>query len=69
MMDSATGFIIEPPIPWISLAPIRVSMSGARLHSSEPTAKVAKPIWKIRRRPKRSPVAPESISSEASTSV
>ena len=42
---------------------------GAMLHSSEPSAKTVSPIWNTRRRPKRSPVAPASISSEASTRV
>ena len=69
MIDSAAGFSMDPPMPWMSLAPIRVWMSGATLHSSEPTAKIVRPIWNTRRRPNRSPVAPESISSDASTRV
>ncbi len=44
-------------------------MVGATLHSSEPSAKVTSPIWNTRRRPNRSPVAPASISSDASTRV
>ena len=44
-------------------------MLGARLHSSDPSAKIVSPIWKVRLRPKRSPVAPDSISSDANTSV
>ena len=69
MMDSATGFIIDPPMPCSRRAPISASMFGATLHSSEPSEKTIRPIWKTRRRPNRSPVAPDSISSEASTRV
>ena len=69
MIDSATGFIIEPPIPCRKRAPINASIVGARLHASEPSANSVSPIWNTRRRPNRSPVAPDSISSEASTSV
>ena len=50
-------------------AMISVSMFGDRLHSSEPIAKTVSPIWKVRLRPNRSAVAPESSSSDASTSV
>ena len=69
MIDSATGLSIEPPMACSRRATISISMLGARLHSSEPIAKTIRPIWKTRRRPKRSPVAPESISSDASTRV
>lgn len=31
MIDRATGFIMDPPNPWIRRAPIRVWMSGAML--------------------------------------
>ncbi len=69
MIDSATGLSIDPPMPCRNRAPISVSMVGARLHTSDPSAKSVSPIWNTRRRPKRSPVAPESISSDASTRV
>ena len=70
MMDSATGFSIDPPMRLQQTArAISVSMFGATLHSSEPSEKTIRPIWKTRRRPNRSPVAPDSISSEASTRV
>jgi hypothetical protein len=69
MMDRATGFSIDPPTACSNRAMIRVSMLGARLHSSEPIAKTTSPIWKIRLRPNRSPVAPDNISSDASTRV
>ena len=69
MIDIATGFSIDPPMACRNRAAISVSMFGARLHSSEPSAKTVSPIWKVRLRPNRSPVAPDSISSDASTSV
>ena len=69
MIDIATGFIIEPPTACTKRAAMSIPMLGARLHSSDPSAKTVSPIWKVRLRPKRSPVAPDSISSDASTSV
>jgi hypothetical protein len=69
MIDSATGLSIEPPMACRNRAAISISTLGARLHSSDPMAKTVSPIWKTRLRPKRSPVAPESISRDASTSV
>ena len=69
MMDSATGLSIDPPIPCRNRAPMSASMDGARLHASEPIANSARPVWNTRRRPRRSPAAPASISSDASTSV
>ncbi|GAA1313326.1 hypothetical protein Psi02_56970 [Planotetraspora silvatica] len=44
-------------------------MLGARLHSSEPSPKAARPTWKIRRRPTRSAVDPASNRRQASTRV
>ena len=44
-------------------------MLGERLHSNEPSAKTVSPIWNVRLRPNRSAVAPDSSSSDASTSV
>jgi hypothetical protein len=41
MRDSATGFIIEPPIPCTSRAAISSSMLDDKLQSREPIAKVA----------------------------
>ena len=69
MIDSATGFSIDPPMPCSKRAAMSVSMDGARLHASDPTAKTASPVWNTRLRPSRSPAAPASISSDASTSV
>ena len=69
MIDSATGFSIEPPTACMSRATMSISMLGARLHINDPNAKTVRPIWKIRLRPKRSPVAPDSIRSDARTSV
>ena len=42
---------------------------GAKLHRSEPAEKVSRPMTKVRRRPSRSAVEPESISRLASTRV
>ena len=67
--DSATGFIIDPPRPCTNRAAMSSSIDGARLHSSDPNANSVKPSWKVLRLPKRSPVAPARISSDASTSV
>ena len=43
MIDMATGFSIEPPTAWTMRKTIRVARLGARLHSSEPAAKVTQP--------------------------
>jgi arabinosyltransferase C len=69
MIDRATGFIIDAPIPWTRRAAMSRPMLGARLHSSDPSAKTLRPVWKTRRRPKRSPAAPASISRDASAMV
>ena len=69
MIDIATGFSIEPPIACTKRAPISVWIFGARLHNSDPAAKIVKPIWNTRRRPNRSAVAPANSSRDASTSV
>ena len=39
------------------------------LQSPEPIVKMSRPSWKVRRRPRRSPVEPDSISRQAITSV
>lgn len=62
MIDMATGFSMEPPMAWRKRAPIRISMVGAMLHSSDPAAKVSRPMRNTRLRPKRSAAAPESMS-------
>ena len=69
MIDIATGLSIDPPMACSKRAAISVSMFGARLHSSEPSAKTVSPIWKVRLRPNRSAAAPDSSSSDASTRV
>ena len=69
MIDMATGLSIEPPTAWTNRAAISISMSGARLHSSEPIAKITSPAWNTLRRPRRSPAAPANSSNEASASV
>ena len=69
MIDIATGLSIEPPTAWTIRNAISQPRLGARLHSNEPRVKSTSPAWKIRRRPRRSPVAPARISRLASTSV
>ena len=69
MIDIATGLSIDPPIAWTNRAAMSIPMLGARLHNSDPTAKTTNPVWNTLRRPHRSPAAPASNSSEASTSV
>jgi hypothetical protein len=49
--------------------PTRALLVGARLHRREPTLNTARPIWKTRRRPKRSAIDPESIKKLATTTV
>ena len=44
MIPSATGFIIEAPTACNARAAISASMTGARLHSREPSMKIAKPV-------------------------
>ncbi len=44
MIDRATGFIIDAPMPWISRAAMSSWMDGARLHSSDPSAKTLRPV-------------------------
>ena len=69
MIDSATGLSIDPPIAWSTRAATSVSSVGARAHSSDPSENNVSPSWKIRRRPSRSPVEPDSISRLAIVSV
>ena len=69
MIDMATGFIIDPPTAWTMRKMINVVRLGARLHSNEPATKVNRPMTKVRRRPRRSAVEPESMSKLASTKV
>jgi hypothetical protein len=69
MIDIATGLSIEPP----SACTIRNATShptdGARLHSSDPPTKIARPVWKVRRRPTRSAVEPDSSRKLARTTT
>ena len=69
MIDMATGLSIDPPTAWTMRKTISSVRLGARLHSSEPAAKVSSPMTKVRRRPSRSAVEPESMSRLASTRV
>jgi hypothetical protein len=69
MIDIATGLSIVPPVACSARAAISQPVPGARLHSSEPRPKTARPIWKTRRRPARSAVDPASTRKPASTRV
>ena len=69
MMDMATGLSIEPPTACIIRNSTSQPSPGARLQSSEPSVNVARPVWKVRRRPTRSAVEPDSIRRLASTRV
>ena len=69
MMDMATGLSIDAPTPWSMRNATRAPRLGARLHSSEPVAKTVRPIMKVRLRPNRSAIEPESMSRLARTSV
>ena len=68
-IDIATGLSIDPP----SACSIRNATSqprpGARLQSSEPSVNRPSPAWKMRRRPTRSAVEPDSIRKLATTIV
>ncbi len=69
MIDMATGLSIDPPRAWIIRKAISQPRPGARLHSSEPMVNTTSPVWKVRRRPTRSAVDPDSIRKLARTRV
>ncbi len=69
MIDMATGLSIDPPTAWTMRKTMSSVRSGATLHRSEPAAKVTSPMTKVRRRPNRSAVDPDSMSRLASTRV
>ncbi len=69
MMDMATGLSIDAPMPWSIRNATSAPRLGARLHSSEPVANTVRPTTKVRLRPNRSAIDPESISRLARTSV
>ncbi len=69
VIASATGLSIVPPTAWSARAAISQPMPGARPHSSEPSPKAARPVWKTRRRPSRSAVEPPRTRKLASTRV
>ena len=68
-IDIATGFSMLPPIACIARKAISQPRPGAMLQRPEPTVKIVRPTWKVRRRPSRSPIDPDSISRQAITSV
>ena len=69
MIDMATGLSIDPPTAWTMRKTMSSVRLGAKLHRSEPAEKVSSPMTKVRRRPSRSAVEPESMSRLASTRV
>ena len=69
MIDIATGLSIDPPSAWSARNATSQPSAGARLQASEPSVNSARPVWKVRRRPIRSPVEPESIRKLATTIV
>ena len=69
MIAIATGFNIEPPTAWSMRNTMSRSRFGATLHRSEPATKIASPMRKVRRRPMRSAVDPDSMSRLARTRV
>ena len=54
---SVSGSTIAPPSPWIARAAISSFADPASAARAEPPVKIASPIAKSRRRPKRSPSA------------
>ena len=69
MIDMATGLSIDPPTACSIRKTMSVPRLGARLQSRDPAPKVSSPMTKVRRRPSRSAVEPESMSRLARTSV
>ena len=69
MIDIATGFSIEPPTACSTRNATSRPTLGARLHSSEASENTVRPMTKMRLRPNRSAVEPESISRLAITTV
>ncbi|GAA4184244.1 hypothetical protein GCM10022288_04690 [Gryllotalpicola kribbensis] len=69
MIDIATGFSMEPPSACMMRKAISQPTPGATLQSNEPAVKIARPSWKVLRRPMRSAVEPDRIRKLASTRV
>lgn len=69
MMDIATGFSMDPPTAWSMRKTTRKARLGAKLQSKDAVANNVSPIMKVRRRPSRSAVEPESMSRLANTRV
>ena len=63
MIESVAGIMIAAPTPWRVRAPMSVPPVVARPHASDESVKIASPIRKTRRRPKKSAsLPPESMS-------
>ena len=69
MIDMATGLSIDPPIACSIRNATSQPRLGATLHSSEPRENATSPVWKVRRRPIRSAVDPDSMRKLARTRV
>ena len=69
MIDSVAGFISAAPTPCTARAPMRKPAVEASPQASDERVKIASPITKIRRRPKRSPSLPPVIRSAANVSA
>jgi hypothetical protein len=67
MIDIATGLSIEPPTACRPRKAISHPTPGARPHRRELRENSDSPSWKIRLRPKRSAIEPDSISRQAMT--
>jgi hypothetical protein len=63
------GLTSVPPRACSTRKQISIPRLGASAHASDPSENSASPVWKMRRRPRRSAVEPGNISRLASTSV
>jgi hypothetical protein len=66
---SDSGMIMAPPAPWMARASTSTEMLGAMAASADAAVNTAMPRTKMRRRPKRSPMAAADISSTAKVRV
>ncbi len=60
---------MAPPAPWTARAATSTPMLGARAAAAEARVNTAMPMMKMRRRPKRSPIAAALKSSTAKVRV
>jgi hypothetical protein len=69
MMDSATGFNIDPPSPWNPREAMRAVGDVATAHPREPRVNVTIPQRKMSRLPNRSDSDPANIKKPAIVTV